>query len=231
MNVRKWIYSLLFFVWCCCGCCLWSGNTVFAATDLSSPSDALLDQDGKLIDSEVIDDLGYTGDLTINHVKADLGRTNAELASISNALSLLSRSVTASSVGNVSSSVASIFDRIVMGLDPRDHYVLIRESENGYRLYYGDIKLSGSRFTGSARSVYYNTGTYSSSSYMQFNDSLDDISINVGTYLTYSSLGRYPRLGGVSDEEKAFHFMLFVMYVTFLVWGIFKLCLFGRIRK
>lgn len=231
MNVRKWIYSILLFVWTCCGCCFWSGNSVLAATDLSSPSDAILDLDGKLIDSEVIDDLGYTGDLTINHVTADLGRTNAELASISNALSLLNRNVTTSSVGNVSSSVAGIFDRIVMGLDPGDHYVLVRESENVYRLYYGDIKLSGSRFTGSARSVYYNTGSYSTSSYMQFNDTLDDISINVGTYLTYSSLGRYPRLGGVSDEEKAFHLMLFVMYVTFLVWGLFKLCLFGRIRK
>lgn len=204
---------------------------MFAATDLSSPSDALLDADGKLVDSEVIDDLGYTGDLTINNVKADLGRTNAELASISNALSLLSRTVSASSVGNVSTSVAGIFDRVAMGISPGDHYVLIRESEYGYRLYYGDIKLSGTRFTGTAKSVYYNTGTYQTSSYMEFDNVEDDISINVGKYLTYSSLGRYPRLGGVSDEEKAFHFMLFVMYVTFLVWGIFKLCLFGCIKK
>lgn len=204
---------------------------MFAASDLSSPSDAILDSEGKLIDSEVIDDLGYTGDLTINNVKADLGRTNAELASISNAVSILSRSISQSAQGNVSSSVASIFDRVVMGLDPRDNYVLIRESDVGYRLYYGDITLSGTTFSGSARSVYYNTGTYNTNSYMTFQNSEDDISISVGTYLTYSSLGKYPRLGGVSDEEKAFHLMLFVMYVTFLVWGIFKLCLFGRLKK
>lgn len=218
-------------MWCFCGCLVWSGDPVFAASDLSSPSDAILDSEGKLIDSEVIDDLGYTGDLTINNVKADLGRTNAELASISNAVSILSRSISQSAQGNVSSSVASIFDRVVMGLDPRDNYVLIRESDVGYRLYYGDITLSGTTFSGSARSVYYNTGTYNTNSYMTFQNSEDDISISVGTYLTYSSLGKYPRLGGVSDEEKAFHLMLFVMYVTFLVWGIFKLCLFGRLKK
>lgn len=218
-------------MWCFCGCFVWTGNKVFAASDLSSPSDAILDSEGNLIDSEVIDDLGYTGDLTINNVKADLGRTNAELASISNALSTLSRSITQSAQGNVSTSVASVFDRVVMGLAPSDNYVLIRESDVGYRLYYGDISLSGNTFSGSARSVYYNTGTYNTNSYMTFENSENDISVSVGTYLTYSSLGKYPRLGGVSDEEKAFHFMLFVMYVTFLVWGIFKLCLFGRIKK
>lgn len=231
MNVRIGIYRVLFFIWCVCGCSIWTSDKVCAAIDLSSSSDAALDLEGKLIDSEVIDDLGYTGDLTINNVKADLGRTNAELASISNALSVMSRSITANAQGNVSSSVAGLFDRIVMGLDPRDNYVLVRESDVGYRLYYGDLSLSGTTFSGTARSVYYNTGTYNTNSYMTFNDSEDEVSISVGTYLTYASLGRFPRLGVDSDEEKAFHLMLFVMYVTFLVWSIFKLCLFGRIRK
>lgn len=205
---------------------------MFAAVDLSTPSDVQISQDGEILDGTVIDDLGNTGDLTINNVqyKMDLSRTNAELASISNAVSILSRAVSQSADGNVSTSVASIFDRVVMSLSPRDHYVLIRESDYGYRLYYGDLKLSGSSVTGSARSVYYYTGSYGSTSYMSFEDSEDDISISLGTYLSYSDLGHYPRLGVNSDEDKAFHLCVFVMFIYSLVWGFFKLCIF-RLRK
>lgn len=228
MSVRKGIYRILLFVWCFCWCCIWTGNKTFAATGLSSPSNAsLVDEDGNLLDGEVINDLGSTGDINITNVTTDMRRTNAELASISNALSLLSRTVNQSAAGNVSTSVAGIFDRVVDGISPFDNYVLIRESEYGYRLYYGDIELSGSTFTGTAKSVYYYTGSYNQNSYMSFQDSEDDISISVGTYLTYSSLGVYPRLGSVSDEEMAFHLCVFVGFITFLVWSIFRICLFS----
>lgn len=230
MSVRKGIYRILLFVWCFCGCSFWTGYSAYAAAGVSSSSNAvsLIDEDGKLRDGEVINDLGSTGDINITNVTTDMRRTNAELASISNAVSLLARTVNSSAAGNVSSSVAGIFDRVVDGLDPRDNYVLIRESEYGYRLYYGDLKLSGSSFTGIAKSVYYYTGSYNTNSYMTFEESEDEISVSVGTYLTYSSLGRYPRLGSVSDEEKAFHLMCFVGFVYMLVWGIFRLCIYRK---
>ena len=230
MNVRSWIYRFCVFVWCFIGCSLWAGYTVLAAPVLATSSDVPIniefEDDGTIKDGMVIDDVSNDEGITIYNVtqKVDLAPVNRELASMSNALSVLKAAAQQNAHGNVSSSVVQIFDRVVMSLKPTDHYVLIRESNYGYRLYFGDLRLNGGVFSGMASNVYYYTGDYNTSSYLQINSGRSDISVSPGTYLSYSDLGHYPRLGVNSDEDKAFHLLCAVAFAYAIIWQIFSIC-------
>lgn len=201
-----------------------------AATVMATSSDVPMtiefEDDGTLKDGLVIDDVTNSDGVTIYNVtqKVNLDPVNRELASMSNALSVLKAAAQQNAAGNVSTSVAQIFDRVVMSLKPTDHYVLIRESNYGYRLYYGDLKLNGGTFSGMAANVYYYSGDYNTSSYLQINSGQSDISVSPGTYLSYSDLGHYPRLGVDSDEDKAFHLLCAVAFAYAVIWQIFSLC-------
>lgn len=221
-NVQFRFYRLLFFMWCFCWCCFWSGNTVFAETVLSTSSDAsLIDADGNILDGTVIDDIPG-GSVTIVNNHADLSKVESQLASISNAV----RSLTAtrdSSAYDVSLSVAQYFDRVANGVGPKEDYVLARLGNYRYCMYIGDIDLSGTNFSGTARTVIYD---YSgSTSYWHFNDE-SDFTLSAGTHLVFSSLGDYPRLGDDTDEDKANSFLLFTGFMFMLCYSIFSLCVF-----
>lgn len=196
---------------------------VFAASGVASASSAsLIGEDGELLDGELINDVNF------DELAAAQKKTNAELEQIKKDLATLQSTVRANAQGNVSTSVAATFDRVVMGLSPKYHYVLYRESDYGYRLYYGeDISLSGDTFTGSGESVYYYTGNYNTNSYMSFGGR-DDFTIDSGTYLTYSDLGQYPRLGVDTDESKAFYLGFFTFGLSWLLFGFLRFCIYGN---
>lgn len=99
--------------------------------------------------------------------------------------------------GNISSTYTTIFQDILDGLNPMDDYIFYRSGNYEYRMYVGDLDVSGSLFTGQDLDLYilnYTQSGYNSSIYDYEKSSGHSIYLDVKSYLVYSNLGGYPTL-------------------------------------
>lgn len=98
--------------------------------------------------------------------------------------------------GNMSSTYVTYFRDIVSGIGFNDNYVAFRSGEYEYTMIVGDLDFNGSTFSLVSPGVQYKF-TSGSGYNSYYNYSVSDItnfSLNVGSSIIYSDLGRYPQL-------------------------------------
>lgn len=201
--------------------------------DDSGLIDSIVDSISDLLssdDSNVVDDVDPADQVSSDSSALD-GISSALSVSNDNDIMLLS---TLSSVydGQISSTVITIFDRVVSKIPLTSHYVLCRSGQYEYTFAYGDVLiLDGSEFVGSGvnlvtLSTRSTSGSGWSSDYLlSFSDSVD-WSLDAGSTLVYSDLGSYPLLDRVDDVY--FYSVLFVLLVfafCVVIYRVFRFTL------
>lgn len=141
-------------------------------------------------------------------------------------VSMASYSVSASD--NVGSSYLTMFQGLASKISPVHDYVYARTGSNTYVFAWGDIKLDGSTFSGSADYIVYERSDAYNSVYLYKHYHDDSFVLNAGEYLVYSSLGSYPAIGG--NEYARFEVPFIIAFFVLLACGIFLLPLHFRNR-
>lgn len=116
--------------------------------------------------------------------------------------------------GSISSTVLDYFDRYIVKIPLSSDYVLVRESQYLYCLYYGDLELVGTSFTGAdCRVVSLNTANVSGVGYV-WGVSDGDCAVDAGDYVVYSNLGDYPTLG-IDSADMLFNILIVLILAVF----------------
>lgn len=128
--------------------------------------------------------------------------------------------------GNISNTYTTIFQDVIDGLNPLDDYVFYRSGNYEYRMYVGDLDLSGNLFTGQDLDLYilkYSQSGYNQTSYTYEKSDGQSIYLDVGSNLVYSNLGGYPSLverGEFLDLAKII--FMFIIALCCLIRPIFN---------
>lgn len=119
------------------------------------------------------------------------------------------------------------FSAVVSKYWGRD-YIAYRSGQYSYTLVYdADLEVSGSRFTGSGKSVVINTGSYNTGDWsVDWND-IDSVNLSLNDVALYSNLADYPQLEGGEWIEKTAALVVCLGALTVFTCGI----LFGRVRS
>lgn len=119
------------------------------------------------------------------------------------------------------------FSAVVSKYWGRD-YVAFRSGQYSYTLVYdADLTASGTRITGTGKSVVINTGSYNTGDWsIDWNDS-DSVNLTLTDVALYSNLNDFPQLEGGERLEKTAAVVLCLAALTVFTCGI----LFGRVRS
>lgn len=134
---------------------------------------------------------------------------------------------------NVGTSNVSLFSGLTGKVSPVDDYVYARTGDYQYVFAWGDLDLSGSLFSGPCDYVVYervNSSYNSQYTYTVFHD--DNFQLNAGNYIVYSSLGKYPLIGGNDNVRWLAPLTVFVALCVGLLIFVIPFCwCCGRYRQ
>lgn len=122
------------------------------------------------------------------------------------------------------STYVTICADIMPKLGWRDNYVFWRSGQYSYRLAYGDIKLSGSRFSGSVCTLVDFTYSNNTTGYLM-STSTGSVSLDAGNAIVYSNLGVYPVLSVPSDHMKLTSYFVVVACGVYLLHCLYSFLL------
>lgn len=133
--------------------------------------------------------------------------------------------------GTISSTYVTYFRDIAATLPVTHNYVMLRTSDDVYKMYSGDIEESGGDFNlygdGYCYTITYEQGSGYGNSYYSYNVSpVSDVSITAGNKLVYSNLGGYPSLTARGDSiEYALFVAFFSFCIACVLHGVFQFLL------
>lgn len=121
--------------------------------------------------------------------------------------------------GNISTTYIDMFDG--MSIPMGDDYVVFRGTQYQYYLFYGDIELVGSSFSGSGTLVTITQETNSGyGSYYSINTTEDNnFLLNASDKVVYSSLGSYPSM---YDEDYYFQGIILLLLAIIVISNIIR---------
>lgn len=122
--------------------------------------------------------------------------------------------------GTISTTYITFFRDIVAGLPVLDDYVFLRTGDNEYTMYSGDLDYTNGTFymTGEGKEYVIEqvSGSGYGNSYYRYSVStVDDVRVNVGSFLVYSNLGDFPQF-----EDRG----VLYEYATFMAVFVIGLC-------
>lgn len=123
--------------------------------------------------------------------------------------------------GLISTQYLQLFDGVIRKFWGRDYFLFRQDSLRYVLLYDGDLVLSGTSLTGSAKVCTYYAGTSNSSAFYQFSG-VEAVNLNVSGLVAYSNLGDYPVLGGVTRESSALPWFIFIAFLVAFVASFFR---------
>ena len=129
--------------------------------------------------------------------------------------------------GNISTTYTAIFEDIASKLKLTDDYVFYRSGQYEYKMYTGELRISGTTISGSGLKSYTittGTGSYNQNNTYQYSvQENQSLTLNCGDDLVYSNLGDYPNLIERGDNiETALLLLGGIAFVCFLTSRIFS---------
>ncbi len=125
--------------------------------------------------------------------------------------------------GTISTTFLTFARDIVASLSIFDNYVFLRTGDSEYTLYAGDLEFTNGDFylnEGKEYVIRQNSGSGYTNSYYSYSVSVvDNVGVNVGSYLVYSNLGDYPQL---EERGVQYEFALFMAFIIFCLCALVR---------